>query len=241
MSDYMTAAETAKMIRKVLSESFPGVKFSVRSKTYSGGASINIRYTGGPANKLVESVVSVFEASYFDGMLDYQGSRYAKLDGKKIRFGADYISVNRHHTDAEVARAINGLRNKYPGNFARMEAEGADISVEAFNKGNLYRCNFYQNGNALDGSLQSMIHTRLAKMSTVAVPERSETLARIEFAGDDGYGAGTVGDLSKPESERRTSQGYPTQHAIAEHVAKQASKTVIPAPNVIAFPVKVIH
>lgn len=39
MTQYMTTAETAKMVRRALGEAFPGVKFSVRSKTYAGGSS----------------------------------------------------------------------------------------------------------------------------------------------------------------------------------------------------------
>ncbi len=44
MKNYLSCAETAKMIRQVLKESFPGVKFSVKSSTYSMGASITVRY-----------------------------------------------------------------------------------------------------------------------------------------------------------------------------------------------------
>lgn len=36
---YQSCAETAKLLRQALKESFPGVKFSVRSSTYAGGAS----------------------------------------------------------------------------------------------------------------------------------------------------------------------------------------------------------
>lgn len=35
---YLSCAETAKLLRQALKESFPGVKFSVRSSVYSGGA-----------------------------------------------------------------------------------------------------------------------------------------------------------------------------------------------------------
>ena len=237
-AEYISAANTAKLIRQALRESFPGVKFSVTTKTYAGGASISVSYTDGPADKLVEAVVSVFEASYFDGMIDYQGSRYAILDGKKVRFGADYINVNRSHSDAMIGRAIAGLRSKYEGDFKRLEAEGVEITVENFNRGELYRSQLFGGSRAMNDSLQSMIHQRLGKISNVAMPQRSETLARIKFAGDDGYGAGTVGDLSVPESQRRTSQGYPGQYLVQEEMAKKAAKAAaeIPAPNVIAFP-----
>jgi hypothetical protein len=39
-TQYLSCAETAKLVRAALKESFPGVKFSVKSSTYAGGASI---------------------------------------------------------------------------------------------------------------------------------------------------------------------------------------------------------
>ena len=99
MKNYLSCAETAVMIRQVLKESFPGVKFSVRSSVYSGGASINIRYQDGPNADAVKSVVSIFEASYFDGMQDYKGQRYTAIDGQEVRFGADFVFVNREISD----------------------------------------------------------------------------------------------------------------------------------------------
>ena len=69
MTDYISQVETNKLIRKVLRESFPGVKFSVRTR----GGSANINWTNGPNTNQVERLVSAFEGSYFDGMIDYKG------------------------------------------------------------------------------------------------------------------------------------------------------------------------
>lgn len=46
MTDYIGLADTAKLMRKALAKNFPGVKFYVRSKSYSGGSSINVYYDG---------------------------------------------------------------------------------------------------------------------------------------------------------------------------------------------------
>ena len=56
MTKYFTCAETAKLIRQSLKEAFTGVKFSVRSSTYSGGASISVSWTDGPNAAQVESI-----------------------------------------------------------------------------------------------------------------------------------------------------------------------------------------
>ena len=96
MTDYISQTETNKLIRKVLRESFPGVKFSVRTR----GGSTNIGWTNGPNAKQIECLVSAFEGSYFDGMIDYKGSRYAILDGRDVSFGPDFIFCNRVNSDA---------------------------------------------------------------------------------------------------------------------------------------------
>lgn len=44
--EYLSAAETAALLRKALAKSFPGQKFYVRSQTYAGGASIDVYYDG---------------------------------------------------------------------------------------------------------------------------------------------------------------------------------------------------
>ena len=61
---YISCADTAKLVRQALKESFPGIKFGVRSSTYSGGASIYIRWTDGPNAAMVESIAGKFSGSY---------------------------------------------------------------------------------------------------------------------------------------------------------------------------------
>jgi hypothetical protein len=111
--EYMTCAESAKMLRKALAARFPGVKFSVRSKTYSGGASINVSWTGGPCGREVERITCRYEGADFDGMIDLKTSKDALLslpDGslKRVRFGSDYIFCQREDgfEFAKVASAI---------------------------------------------------------------------------------------------------------------------------------------
>jgi hypothetical protein len=44
--DHLSTAETAALMRKALKTAFPNVKFSVVSKVYTGGSSINVSYQG---------------------------------------------------------------------------------------------------------------------------------------------------------------------------------------------------
>lgn len=79
---YLSCAETAKLVRQALKEAFPGVKFGVRSSTYSGG------------------------------MTDYKGSCYALYQGEQTRFGADFIFCERDYSDRLIDNAITALWSK---------------------------------------------------------------------------------------------------------------------------------
>lgn len=69
---HLTCAETAKLVRAALKKAFPGIKFSVRSETYAGGASIRVDWVDGPIVKQVDHLVQGFASARFDGMIDMQ-------------------------------------------------------------------------------------------------------------------------------------------------------------------------
>ena len=70
MSEYLSCAETAKLVRVALKKAFPGVKFSVRSSVYSGGASMRVGWIDGPTEKAVKAVAGAYAGGGFDGMID---------------------------------------------------------------------------------------------------------------------------------------------------------------------------
>lgn len=136
---YLSAAETAKIIRGRLTAQFPGIKFYVRSETYSGGASIHITWIDGPSTKAVDRVVKPYEGANFDGMIDLktyvthwlmpdgtiaikhaEGTQDArgylpeikneKPEGAvEVHFGADYIFTNRLYTPGYAKPIIQTL------------------------------------------------------------------------------------------------------------------------------------
>lgn len=79
----LSAAETASVLRKALRAAFPSTKFSVRSKTYSGGASIDVSYTDGPAFADVDAIAQGFAGGGFDGSIDlaYHNDSWLLPDG----------------------------------------------------------------------------------------------------------------------------------------------------------------
>jgi hypothetical protein len=173
---YLSCAETAKLVRAALKESFPNVKFSVKSSVYSGGASINIKYTDGPTYEQVKTVVGMFEGSYFDGMTDYKGSNYGSLDGNEVRFGADFIFVNRDFTVPVLESAVKAACEYY--GYAMPTIEDSYFGARIVDR--------------LDYDTDRRIMLKVGEVSLVAT-QPSATLARVGFLGDDGYGWNAVG------------------------------------------------
>ena len=193
----LTCAETAKLIRQVLKESFPGVKFSVKSSTYSGGASVSIRWTDGPNDAQVRAAVGSFDGAYFDGSIDYQGSVFHMMDGQPIQFGADYINTSREHSDAAIEAAICALCRRYG---AQMREQGIERpSVADFHSGRLWSVRL---GGNFD-ELQGMVHQILSKRSDRLGANRSPLASRIFITHDDGYSrAHGSGFSAVPENQK---------------------------------------
>src|SRR5437660_1744541 len=121
MSEYLSCAETAKLVRNVLKKAFPKVKFSVRSDTYSGGASIDVAWTDGPLSKEVERVAKQFESSHFDGMIDMKQNYTSWLlpDGSAI--------VATDHGTEYTRGVIPPTHNAKPHPDAKLVSFGADF------------------------------------------------------------------------------------------------------------------
>lgn len=110
---YISVADTAKLVRVALKQAFPSVKFSVRSSSYSGGASIRVSYNDGPVQRDVEDVVSKFSGSTFDGMIDLKSYHTSELNGEKVSYGADSVHVDRIVSKELMQRALDHVRDRF--------------------------------------------------------------------------------------------------------------------------------
>lgn len=148
---YLSCAETAKLVRAALKRNFPRVKFSVRSSTYSGGASIDVQWTDGPAFSLVEPILKQYERSRFDSSIDMAISRSSWLlpDGRAIvakdpgtagqRGSLSAQSNAKPHAGAVLVRFgadyVTGRRDHTPRLVARvlakLEAGGMPVGLFA--------------------------------------------------------------------------------------------------------------
>lgn len=97
-----------KNIRTELKRNFPGVKFSVRFDSFSGGDEFSICWEDGPTKEQVDLVVSKYQNHHSDftgDYWDYDPSEFNNLFG-----GVSYVSTDRTITE----KAIEAMRKKYP-------------------------------------------------------------------------------------------------------------------------------
>lgn len=181
---YLSCAETAKLVRSALSESFPGITFGVRSSVYSGGASITVKWTDGPTSKQVDAITHQFCGGYFDGMIDYKGSVYHTLDGEPVHFGADFIFTSHEHSDAAIKSAIDAIVTGYGGSQPITVAQYR--RGEAWNWRNSGGCDL---GRALNLYLSGESEASWLPAYAGMTAKPGKTCARVKFAGSDEYGA----------------------------------------------------
>lgn len=93
--EFISATNVAKMIRKGLKESFPGVKFSVVTDKYAGGASIRLQWENGPSPAMVEKLVKVYQSDGGGNMDDSRKHNEQFLDGEPIILGSDFVFCTR--------------------------------------------------------------------------------------------------------------------------------------------------
>ena len=137
---YIDTPDCAKLVRRALAKNFPGVKFSVRSSSYSMGSSIRVAWTDGPTQGAVSAVVGRYGGSGFDGMIDlkYNIQRWLMPDGtvqgtqttgttgsvppvndpqplgsRLVGFLADWVHCDRTLSDAAKASVQADLTAKY--------------------------------------------------------------------------------------------------------------------------------
>lgn len=114
-TEYLSWSDTAKLLRAALKAAWPGVKFSVRSSSYAGGASIDVAWTDGPTQSEVEAVAGLYAGATFDGMIDLKSHHSTLLastggDVRVVQFGADFVFCHRTISDALIDTYEPGIR-----------------------------------------------------------------------------------------------------------------------------------
>jgi len=87
----------ASNIKLELKRAFPLIKFEVKSSSYSGGCSIDVRWTDGVTTESVDTIIKKYQQGSFDGMTDsytYDPDRYWSI----VFGGARHVFSQRHCT-----------------------------------------------------------------------------------------------------------------------------------------------
>lgn len=98
---HLSTTDTAKLLRTMLKATYPATKFSVCSRSYSMGSSIDVSWTDGPTKTAVDALVQPIAGADFNGMEDIKEYRGAiTVDGEQVHSGCDFIFAQRTLSDA---------------------------------------------------------------------------------------------------------------------------------------------
>lgn len=105
-----TVAKAAKLIRAELKETFPTIKFRVKSQNYTGGDSVNVHWNMGPTTDEVKKITNKYQYGHFNGMEDiYEFSN--SIEGLPQ---TKYLFTNRHmKSDKEEKMDHNDFNKLY--------------------------------------------------------------------------------------------------------------------------------
>lgn len=118
-NEYAGAAFAAANMRAELKKAFPGVKFSIRSKSFSGGDSIDVHWTDGPITSDVERIADKYSAGSFNGMEDLY--EYSQSAWTAVFGDAKYVHCSRHHTVEALKDAVREVCMEYGWELFKVE------------------------------------------------------------------------------------------------------------------------
>jgi hypothetical protein len=94
----MAVAEDAKEIRRTLKKQFPLTKFSVRSKSYSMGSSINVSWLDGPTSQEVKEITKSKKQVSYDSC------------GEILSGGNQFVFCDRDYSEPVYRSAVNKMK-----------------------------------------------------------------------------------------------------------------------------------
>ena len=109
---YDSRTKGSKNLRRELKDLFPKTKFSVRSRSFSGGDSIDVSWTDGPTTEAVEKISGKYQQGNFNGMEDIY--EYSKTNVWPDVFGgAKYVMTNRSYSNEAYLQAVAEIEKEW--------------------------------------------------------------------------------------------------------------------------------
>ena len=122
----------AANLKAELTRTFPGVKFSVKSESYSGGDAIRVQWEFGPTTKAVGAISAKYQQGSFDGMTDCYDYNHDNV-WPDVFGGAKYVTESRRFPETfyeRVGRALCVLQKvEYAGQYTKLfgDADRRDL------------------------------------------------------------------------------------------------------------------
>jgi hypothetical protein len=107
MTEWISKADVAKLVRAELKKHFHGVKFKV---TCDRGSAIRVEWYDGPRASAVEKVVGHFEDSYMDL---YEDMKKAKDPYAPVRYANDFIFITRLYSVGFYWQIVDHLSKRF--------------------------------------------------------------------------------------------------------------------------------
>lgn len=98
-------AAAAKAVKTELKKAFPHIKFSVSSKTYSGGSSLRASWVDGPTSAQVHKILDKYQYGHFEGMTDCYDMTNCRNDIPQVK----YVFAERQVSDQVNDSVFKGL------------------------------------------------------------------------------------------------------------------------------------
>ena len=118
---YLRVAKVAQNLRVELKRTFPGVKFSVTSKSFSMGDDIDVQWNDGPTQATVEAVAGKYQHSHADmetgDYWDYDPSAFNEVFG-----GTKFLFCSRKMSDETQAVLYAGIGNECRADWDKRQA-----------------------------------------------------------------------------------------------------------------------
>ena len=208
---YASAALGSRNLKKHLAATFQDVKFSVTSKTYSGGDSISVRWELGPTTREVEAISGSYQEGSFNGMEDIYETNHEN-QWPDLFGGAKYVNESRGEGEAvnlvaaELCRRY-GLPVPADGkSFWQLRREGEHSDIGSSARQLIFRQSYpagavivgiEETGETCGDDILRVVFKLGDKVCTKDTPEARAAHFRARFAEWNGESKAQLRDLAK--------------------------------------------
>jgi hypothetical protein len=144
-------AQTASAIRKELRAKFPGIKFVVRSSTFSMGNAVDIEWVDGVHTSEVDKIVNKYQYGNFNGMIDLYEYSNKRNDIPQVKYVMTQRTISfelakktlekiKDRFDLQIKIVDNGISEyPYKHNSYRYEDDTFNEKFNCYESNMIYR------------------------------------------------------------------------------------------------------